>query len=530
MDENNKKNEIEKKDDMTKEENNLYELIKFGNFREINNILNPEHPEKKIWEYKTKEKDDSTILHFAILQNNTKIITKIINYSKHFLSPEDLTIFINKKNKSGITSIHLASYKGNIKIIDLLISNGGIVNMQTEKLLNVIHYSCQGNKPNCLLYYDLKYNFDFDAPDKNKTTPLHWACFASAYECVNFLLQRKNVNINSKDIDGNTPLHLAISSGVSKTVRLLLQKGALIDIKNYEGLTPMQMALKEKRVEIYNIIKSNKKLVICNLKAPAKQIQKSKKYAIIIIVFKFINYYIVIFHIFPFLFLYFEGKYFNTFFLFVYIILNITLIILFLYLILSNPGYIKNYEKINDLENLLFEKKEAFLDFCFKCSIFKTDTIKHCVICEKCCKGFDHHCLWLDNCIGKNNYTFFIMILYNSFLDILITIIIAITTTILFYKNLDKENLENIESVDSFYSHLKFGFNKLEISSEYIHIISIILLCFNALILIPLIYLIKLHFKICKGNESQINPYLLRPDANSISIPSSRDDDEISFV
>ena len=64
----------------------------------------------------------------------------------------------------------------------------------------------------------------------------------------------------------------------------------------------------------------------------------------------------------------------------------------------------------------------------------------------------------------------------------------------------------------------------------FIHIISIILLCFNALILIPLIYLIKLHFKICKGNESQINPYLLRPDANSISIPSSRDDDEISFV
>ena len=541
MDENEKKNEISTKDetgiDITEEEQKFIDLIKANNYKEIKNLLNPELPKIKIWEYKTKEKDDSTILHFSILHNHTKIIKRIIYYSMHFLSKGDLALFINKKNKSGITSLHFASYKGNMKIIDLLISNGGDVHILTEKLLNVIHYSCQGNKPNCLLFYDLNYHFDFNFPDKRNTTPLHWACFSSSYESVNFLLQRKNdINLNSQDVEGNTPLHLAILSGNSKIVRILLQKGALIDIKNNSGLTPMQLALKEKRIEIYNLIKTNKKFVICNLKAPAKKIQKSKKYAIIIIIFKFISYYITLFHIYPFLFIYYGNEIFDVVIFLIHIILNISLFILFIYLICSDPGYIKEFEKIKDFQNLLFKKKENFLDFCFKCSIFKNDDIKHCVICDKCCKGFDHHCLWLDNCIGKNNYNYFKIILYNSFFDILLTLIISITSISVFYINdYDKNHNNNKENSNSIYNFFKNILRKIEIDSNYIHIISIIFLSINVFIIIPLIYLLKLHFKACKSQKTKINQSFLSSDTTSIDsdklfVAANLLEDDISFV
>ena len=96
------------------------------------------------------------------------------------------------------------------------------------------------------------------------------------------------------------------------------------------------------------------------------------------------------------------------------------MIILFIYLLCSNPGYIGNNEIIKDFKYYLIEKEDSFLNFCFKCFIFKKDNIKHCIICDKCCKDFDHHCFWLDNCIGKKNYVYFKMILYNSFFDILI--------------------------------------------------------------------------------------------------------------
>ena len=33
---------------------------------------------------------------------------------------------------------------------------------------------------------------------------------------------------------------------------------------------------------------------------------------------------------------------------------------------------------------------------------------KHCKACNRCCDKFDHHCAWLNNCIGANNYAIFI--------------------------------------------------------------------------------------------------------------------------
>lgn len=37
-------------------------------------------------------------------------------------------------------------------------------------------------------------------------------------------------------------------------------------------------------------------------------------------------------------------------------------------------------------------------------------TSKHCRSCDKCVEGFDHHCKWLNNCVGMKTYSAFFLL------------------------------------------------------------------------------------------------------------------------
>ncbi|XP_072943459.1 palmitoyltransferase ZDHHC11 [Epargyreus clarus] len=46
---------------------------------------------------------------------------------------------------------------------------------------------------------------------------------------------------------------------------------------------------------------------------------------------------------------------------------------------------------------------------CHLCNIYTSNKkTKHCGLCNKCVCEFDHHCKWLNNCIGGRNYSAFI--------------------------------------------------------------------------------------------------------------------------
>jgi len=47
--------------------------------------------------------------------------------------------------------------------------------------------------------------------------------------------------------------------------------------------------------------------------------------------------------------------------------------------------------------------------FCKKCNSDRPPRCHHCSICGRCVLQFDHHCLWLNNCIGYNNHRSFIL-------------------------------------------------------------------------------------------------------------------------
>ncbi len=40
---------------------------------------------------------------------------------------------------------------------------------------------------------------------------------------------------------------------------------------------------------------------------------------------------------------------------------------------------------------------------------------KHCGACNRCVNGFDHHCRWLNNCVGSENYSYFFKLICSVF-------------------------------------------------------------------------------------------------------------------
>ncbi|KAF9395291.1 hypothetical protein CPC16_008774 [Podila verticillata] len=71
------------------------------------------------------------------------------------------------------------------------------------------------------------------------------------------------------------------------------------------------------------------------------------------------------------------------------------------------------------IATLSISKRDGRPRWCDICKIVKPDRCHHCSECDRCVLRMDHHCPWVNGCIGYNNHKFFyLFILYGSVLAV----------------------------------------------------------------------------------------------------------------
>ena len=70
------------------------------------------------------------------------------------------------------------------------------------------------------------------------------------------------------------------------------------------------------------------------------------------------------------------------------------------------------YSPIKEGDDRIIYLPRSTARMCGICNSPKPPRTHHCSTCKRCFLKMDHHCVWLDNCVGYKNYKFFFCLLF----------------------------------------------------------------------------------------------------------------------
>jgi palmitoyltransferase len=397
-----------------------------------------------------------TPLHWAAYKNKLDCVKYLLDNGAE-IDPPNLS--------EGHTPLMWACIEGHIQTVHYLLEQGADINKIDQRGYNALHHAVQYNQV-LVAHFLLSKGLYVDGKDNEGHTPLMWASYMDFEEAIRYLLAQGS-DIHATDNGGLTALHWAALKGKLKAAKALIDAGSPDVLKkDNDGETPAQMAQRKGFVKVAQSLKSAERFsgqpklnvkqatvlwfvvaflgINCALLLFAKFPSFILSFVIVIAAIYALKFMLshlwldtnhrnplwsgVVFGAYALsVFAYFTQVFYVTNYhsleTLIFFCVNFAFGPLYLYLLNADPGYVK--PEPNEWQSYLgmLERGEPLPQFCLTCMCRRPIRSKHCRSCGHCVARFDHHCGWINNCVGVDNNAPF-----------LLELILVVTNHILFVK------------------------------------------------------------------------------------------------
>ena len=263
-----------------------------------------------------------------------------------------------------------------------------------------MHIAAARGLPWLIVFFKETHGMDVNAPNARGRTPLHIAALEHQ-EQVAWLLSNWAKDIDVRDNERMTPLHFAALATNYRIVKHFLMSGASRSAEDDQQMTPSDIALLVKSTDLVKMLKEPSCWSVCNpIKPPVKPVKKTLRMYVLFHFLFFLRYALVFLFILP-------GT--SQEYLYASIVLIVLNTLLYEFVSNINPGYVERDPTENLLvpcTQFLYSKYNAE-SVCPTCQTKRHTSTRHCQHCNKCVRKFDHHCPWINNCVGARNRSLF---------------------------------------------------------------------------------------------------------------------------
>jgi ankyrin repeat protein len=153
---------------------------------------------------------------------------------------------INVKNAAGTTPLHEAARSGNLAIMELLLRQGADARAQDAKGNTPLHIGIPAANHEAALTMLLRNGADPNVRDEHGESPLHILITLNRPPETLAALLEGGADVSIRNIEGKTALYLAVRENRNDSIGVLLQHKSDIFAADNDGVTPFELALREK--------------------------------------------------------------------------------------------------------------------------------------------------------------------------------------------------------------------------------------------------------------------------------------------